>query len=187
MVRQARRGLRTWLGPILDPGAAFREEASRLRVGPFREDAFASRLHDERVGSWLGLALGASFTICFVTGLLSHLIQHPPSWFSWTPRPAGLYRFSQGLHVAIGIASIPVLLAKLWTVYPLLWTWPPVRGVAHAIERLSLAPLVGGSLFLLFTGVASIIRWSPWSFSFPPAHYAVAWITIGALLLLIGG
>jgi len=30
--------------------------------------------------------------VCFVTGLLSHLIQQPPGWFSWPARPAGLYR-----------------------------------------------------------------------------------------------
>jgi hypothetical protein len=58
--------------------------------------------------------------------------------------------------------------------------------VAHAVERVALLPLVGGSLFLLFTGVASIARWFPWSFSFPPAHYAAAWITIGALIVHVG-
>src|SRR5207244_11518566 len=68
---------------------------------------------------------------------ISHLIQQPPSWFVWPSRPAGLYRVTQGLHVATGIASIPLLLAKLWTVYPLLWTWPPARNVAHAVERRS--------------------------------------------------
>jgi DMSO/TMAO reductase YedYZ molybdopterin-dependent catalytic subunit len=156
------------------------------RVGPFREGAFGSRLHSERNAAWLGLSLGVTFTVCFVTGLLSHGIQHPPSWFLWPSRPAGLYRVTQGIHVATGIASIPLLLAKLWTVYPLFWTWPPFRSVAHLFERLSLFPLVGGSLFLLFSGLASIARWSPWPFSFPAAHYAAAWITIGALVVHVG-
>jgi hypothetical protein len=133
------------------------------------------------VAAWLGVALGIAFTLCFLTGLLSHLIQHPPAWFAWPPRPAWLYRVTQGIHVTTGIASIPLLLGKLWAVYPSLWTWPPLRSTLHAIERISLLPLVGGSLFLLFTGVGSISRWLPWSFSFPPAHYAAAWITIGAL------
>ncbi|HEY8202309.1 MAG TPA: molybdopterin-binding protein, partial [Actinomycetota bacterium] len=88
------------------------------RVGPFREGAFGSRLHSERNAAWLGVSLGVTFTVCFVTGLLSHVIQHPPSWFLWPSRPAGLYRVTQGIHVATGIASIPLLLAKLWTVYP---------------------------------------------------------------------
>jgi DMSO/TMAO reductase YedYZ molybdopterin-dependent catalytic subunit len=156
------------------------------RVGPFREGAFRGPLHSVRVASILGLALGVTFTVCFVTGFLSHLIQHPPASFDWPPRPAWLYRVTQGIHVSTGIASIPLLLAKLWTVYPRLWTWPPLRSVPHLIERIALLPLVGGSLFLFFTGVASITRWMPWSFSFPPAHYAVAWITIGALIVHVG-
>ena len=94
----------------------------------------------ERVASWLGLALGVSFTVCFLTGLYSHFAQHPPSWFTLTARPAGLYRVTQGLHVATGIAAVPLLLAKLWSVYPRLFVWPPVRSVAHALERLSLLP-----------------------------------------------
>jgi DMSO/TMAO reductase YedYZ molybdopterin-dependent catalytic subunit len=168
------------------------EGASRLqriappRVGPFRDGAFASPLHSVRVAWVLGIALGVAFTVCFVTGLLSHLVQHPPGFLAWPTRPAWLYRLTQGVHVSTGIASIPLLLAKLWTVYPRLWTWPPLRSFAHAIERLALLPLVGGSLFLLFTGVGSITRWFPWDFSFPPAHYAAAWITIGALLVHIG-
>jgi DMSO/TMAO reductase YedYZ molybdopterin-dependent catalytic subunit len=157
-----------------------------LRVGPFREGAFPSPLHSRRNASWLGIALGVSFSVCFVTGVLSHLVQYPPTWFEWPSRPAGVYRVTQGLHVATGIASIPLLLAKLWTVYPRLWTWPPVRNLAHLLERVSIVPLVGGSLFLLFTGVASIARWHPWAFSFPPAHYAAAWITIGALVIHVG-
>lgn len=163
-----------------------KQAAERLRVGPFREDAFESPLHSTRVASWLGLALGVSFTVCFLTGLLSHVIQRPPSWFLWPSRPAGLYRITQGVHVATGIAAIPLLLAKLWTVYPKLWRWPAVSSVAHAVERVSLVPLVGGSLFLLFTGVGSITRWFPWSFSFPRAHYAASWIAIGGLVAHVG-
>jgi hypothetical protein len=53
--------------------------------------------------------------------------------------------------VTTGIATIPPLLVRLWVVYAKLWTWPPVRG-AHAMEPLSLAPLVAGSVFLLFFG-----------------------------------
>jgi DMSO/TMAO reductase YedYZ molybdopterin-dependent catalytic subunit len=147
---------------------------------------FTSPLHEERTASWLGLALGLAFALCFVTGVLSHLIQQPPSWFEWPSRPAGLYRVTQGLHVATGIATIPLLLVKLWVVYPKLWTWPPVRGVAHAIERLSLVPLVAGSIFLLFSGVANVARWYPWEFFFPAAHYWASWITVGALFVHIG-
>ncbi len=99
---------------------------------------------------------------------------------------AGSTGVTQGVHVTTGIASIPLLLAKLWTVYPRFWTWPPLRSLAHAVERLALLPLVGGSLFLLFTGVGSIARWFPWSSRSRPAHYAAAWITIGALIVHVG-
>jgi DMSO/TMAO reductase YedYZ molybdopterin-dependent catalytic subunit len=146
------------------------------------EERFTSPLHSTRIAAVLGLALGAAFTICFATGLLTWWIQHPPTWFDWPSRPAGLYRVTQGVHVATGIAAIPLLLSKLWTVYPHFWASPPVRDIAHAVERLSLLPLVGGSLFLLFSGTANIALWYPWSFSFPVTHHWAAWITMGALV-----
>src|SRR5439155_11721568 len=147
---------------------------------------FSSPLHEARTAAFLGVALGVCFLTCFVTGLLSHLVQHPPSWFVWPSRPAGLYRVTQGVHVTTGIATIPLLLAKLWVVYPHLWTWPPFRDVAHAVERLSLVPLVAGSVFMLFSGLLNVAEWYPWPFFFPAAHYWVAWITIGALIVHIG-
>jgi DMSO/TMAO reductase YedYZ molybdopterin-dependent catalytic subunit len=156
------------------------------RLGRTAEQRFTSPLHDTRIAAILGIALGVSFSICFVTGRLSHLIQHPPSWFVWPSRPAGLYRVTQGAHVITGFVSIPLLLAKLWVVSPRLLTWPPVRNVAHAVERLSLVPLVGGAIFMLFSGVANVARWYPYDFFFPPAHFTVAWITIGALVAHIG-
>lgn len=155
-------------------------------LAPFRKDAFTSRLHDERIGAWLGIALGIAFGTCFVTGVISHLIQQPPTWFDWPSRPAGLYRVTQSVHVATGIAAIPLLLAKLWVVYPHLWTWPPLRSIAHAVERISLLPLVAGSLLLLLSGLLNIAGWRPWPFFFPAAHYWAAWITIGALIVHVG-
>ncbi len=148
--------------------------------------AFRSSLRDERAAAVLGLALAISFSICFVTGVVSHLIQDPGSWFHWPARPAGAYRFSQGLHVTTGLISVPLLLAKLWVVFPKLFEWPPVRSVGHALERLAIVPLVGGSLLLLFTGVANINIFRPWAFSFRPGHYASAWVVMGALVVHIG-
>ena len=147
---------------------------------------FRSRLHDERTAALLGAALGIAFTTCFVTGLLSHVAQDPHPWFAWPTRPAGLYRFTQGLHVATGLAAIPLLLAKLWTVYPQLFQRPVVRSVAHGIERVAIVPLVAGSLFMLFTGFGNINLWYPWPFNFRTSHYWVAWITIGALVIHLG-
>ena len=113
-----------------------------------------SELHETRSAALLGVSLGISFTVCFLTGLISHFIQHPPSWFWWPSRPPGLYRFTQGLHVITGLASIPLLGAKLWSVYPPLFTWPPARSILHAIERASIAVLVASALFQLsFLGI----------------------------------
>lgn len=143
-------------------------------------------LHEPRTAAILGMALGVSFTVCFGTGVLSHLAQNEPSWFDWPARPAGLYRVTQGLHVTTGMASIPLLLAKLWVVYPRFVEWPLARSVLHAVERVALLPLVGGGLFLLISGTANTARWYPWGFFFPRAHYWAAWITIGALVVHIG-
>ncbi|GAA2399593.1 molybdopterin-dependent oxidoreductase [Actinomadura vinacea] len=153
---------------------------SRIRG---RAVTFTSRLHDERVAAWLGIALGLSFTTAFVTGLISHFMQHPPDWTVWPSRPVNLYRFTQGLHVIGGLATIPLLLAKLWTVYPKLLRWPPVRSVGHAIERILVFVLVGGSLFQLVTGLLNVAYWYPFPFFFPTAHYWTAYILIGALVV----
>ena len=155
-------------------------------VRTFRDRAFTSRMHDERNAAILGAALGVTFATCFLTGLYSHFAQHPPSWFLLPTRPVGLYRVTQGIHVASGLASIPLLLAKLWTVYPKLFTWPPFGTAAQLLERAMILPLIAGAIFLLFTGLANINLWYPWPFSFPVSHYWAAWTTIGALVVHIG-
>jgi Oxidoreductase molybdopterin binding domain len=154
--------------------------------GPFRPGSFASSARSELTTAVLGIALGALFGVCFVTGVVSHLIQQPPGWFAWPSRPAWLYRLSQGLHVFSGIACIPVLLAKLWSAYPNLYRWPPVRGVAHAIERAAVVPLLGGALLLLTTGLMNIGYWYGWGFDFIRTHYWTAWIVTGAIIVHVG-
>lgn len=145
------------------------------------EHRFTSPLHSERVAARLGLALGIAFSICFLTGLVSHFMQHQPGWLHWPTTPSWLYRFTEGLHVATGLASIPLLVAKLWTVFPKLFTWPPARSVLHALERGSLLLLIGGAFFELATGLINVARFYPWHFFFTTTHYWVGWITIGAL------
>ena len=154
-----------------------------LRHGPLRPGAFRSALHDERTASLVGTALGVAFATAFVTGMISHELQHPASWWPLPTRPVWFYRFTQGLHVASGLASIPLLLAKLWTIYPRLFAWPPVSSVLHALERLSILVLISGAIFELVSGLLNIVQWYPWQFYFTDAHYLVAWITFGALLL----
>jgi DMSO/TMAO reductase YedYZ molybdopterin-dependent catalytic subunit len=153
---------------------------------PLRQGRFRSWLRDERLAAWLGATLGILFTVCFLTGLFSHLQQHPVPWLPVPARPAGLYRITQGLHVACGIASLPVLVAKLWVVWPRFLAFPPFRRLADVVERVGLLALVGGAIFMVFTGIANIAQWYPWRFSFTAAHYQVAWITIGAIVAHLG-
>ena len=157
---------------------------SRLaELPPFSEGTFRSRLHDERTAAVLGIAVGVAFIVCFITGVVSHLVQEPPGWFTWPSRPAGWYRLNQGLHVTTGLALIPLVLAKLWVVFPKLFEWPPLRSAAHTVERISLLPLIGGTLLLLFTGLGNINIFRPWEFSFRRGHFAAAWIALGAMLI----
>lgn len=184
MVRHAERLLRrahAWLRtPLPAPPAA-------LRRGPLRAGAFPSPLRSARLTSQVGIALAVAFGVCFLTGVLSHLVQHPPGWFGWPSRPVGLYRFTQGLHVATGLASVPLLGVKLWSVYPRLFAWPPVRDPAAVIERLGLAALVAGSLFQVVSGVLNVAHvYAPMPFFFTAGHYWVAWLTTGGLLAHIG-
>lgn len=151
--------------------------------GPIAPAATTSKLHDDRIAARLGIALAVAFTVCFLTGLWSHLQQDPPSWLELPARPAGLYRITQGLHVITGLASVPLLLAKLWAVWPRFVQWPVFRTPAQALWRLALLPLVGGSLFLMATGTANIAGWYPWRFDFRKAHFAASWLTMGGLLV----
>jgi hypothetical protein len=86
----------------------------------------------------------------------------------------------------MGVAAIPLLLIKLFVVYPRLFTWPPVRSVRHFVERATLPVLIGGSMFLVVTGLQNAQYWYPWGFFFPVGHYWAAWVTIGALIAHIG-
>lgn len=150
------------------------------------ERRFTSPLRSPRLTAHLGMWLGVSFAVCFVTGLLSHAIQHPPEWFHWPSRPVQLFRITQGLHIATGLACFPLLTAKVWSVFPKLFTWPPARSVTHALERGSVALLSGAALFELVTGLLNIAYWySLMPFGFVGAHYWTAWLLIGSLLLHI--
>ncbi len=132
----------------------------------------------------IGRLLGAGFLICFTTGLYSHFLQNPMSWMRFPTRPTYLYRVTQGLHVITGIACIPLLLAKLWTIYPRLFAFPPFSGVLQLLERLSIAALVSSSLLQLAMGLLNTYQWYPWShFAFRDLHYALAWVIIGSIVV----
>ncbi len=152
------------------------------------ESEFTSRLRSPAVAARVGLWLGICFGIAFLTGLYSHFLQDTPTWLTLPTRPVNLYRWTQGLHVIAGSAAVPLLLVKLWTVYPRLFAALPKERRAlllTGLERGSIAVLVGGAIFQLMTGLQNSAQWYPWRFNFRGTHYAVAWITMGALLLHI--
>ena len=167
-------------------GARLPTPPESLRRGPLREGAFPSPLHSERRAARTGLWLGVAFAVCFVTGLISHLIQQPPGWFSWPASPAWLYRVTQGVHVATGLAAIPLFLVKLWTVYPKLFEWPPAGSLSRAVSRLSILVLVGAGAMQLLTGLINLAEWYPWTFFFTTTHYWTGWLAIGAVAVHVG-
>jgi DMSO/TMAO reductase YedYZ molybdopterin-dependent catalytic subunit len=173
-------------------------------VGPFRAGFWRSPLRGPWLASVLSAALLPLVAVCALTGFVSHWAYDTdlggnPVWggaapgngfdlygLDWPTSPAWLYAATQGLHVISGVAAIPILLAKLWTVIPKLFENPPVLSPAHALERLSLVLLVGGSLFVFSTGVINIQLWYPFGFFFVPAHYYGAIVMLAALALHIG-
>jgi hypothetical protein len=139
-----------------------------------------------RMAVVIGRILGAGMLVCFVTGIYSHLLQDPALPVPLPTRPVELYQWSQGTHVMVGTALIPLLLAKLWVVYPRLFRWPPVRSMADLAERVSIAVLVSTSLVQLTMGLLNTFQWYPWPFSFRAAHWALAWVVAGALVVHVG-
>jgi DMSO/TMAO reductase YedYZ molybdopterin-dependent catalytic subunit len=165
----------------------------RLPPGPWR-----SPLRGPWLTSVFGLVLLVGIPLLFVTGLLSYAAYNPDLspfndktpdkgllgsyLFSWPTHPYWIYRLTQGVHVTLGIVLVPVLLAKLWSVVPKLFTLPPVRSVAHALDRLSLLLLVGGALFEFVTGLLDIQLDYLFPGSFYPLHFYGAWVFFGAVI-----
>ena len=155
-----------------------------------RVEDFSDRLRSPQVTSRVGLWLGITFGVCFLTGIWSHLQQTTPGWLAISPNPLWLYRATQGTHIIAGTAAVPLLLVKLWSVFPKFFERPPGwfgrAAIVHALERISIGLLVAAALFQLVSGLINITQWYPWSFSFRSTHYAVGWLAIGALVLHIG-
>ncbi|MEV7422590.1 MULTISPECIES: molybdopterin-dependent oxidoreductase [unclassified Streptomyces] len=168
--------------------------------GPTRPGFWRSPLRGPWLTSVLGAVLLVGITLMFVTGLLSYAAYNPDlgandktperGWlgfylFSWPTHPYWLYRLTQGVHVTLGIVLVPVLLAKLWSVIPKLFSWPPVTSVSHVLERLSLLLLVGGVLFEFVTGLLNIQLDYIFPGSFYLLHFYGAWVFIGAFVVHI--
>lgn len=167
--------------------------------GPSRPEFWRSPLRGRWLTTVLGTVLLAGVIVVAATGFLSHLAYQPslganeivpgaPSLglFDWPTSPSWLYALTQGLHVTVGIVIVPVLLAKLWSVIPRLYAWPPVASPADALGRLTTLLLVGGALFLFVTGILNAQLYYPWRFNFVVAHYWGAWVFLAALVLHLG-
>ncbi|ORV45624.1 hypothetical protein AWC00_05865 [Mycobacterium conspicuum] len=160
---------------------------------------FRSPLRGPWLTSVFGLVLLVALPLIILTGLLSYIAYQPQlgqaipdhvGWlrlptFDWPTCPSWLYRLTQGLHVGLGLLIIPVVLAKLWSVIPRLFVWPPARSPAQLLERASVAMLVGGILFEIATGVLNIQYDYLFGFSFYTGHYFAAWVFIAGFLLHI--
>ncbi len=157
-------------------------------------------MRGEWLTSMLGSILFVLIAVVAVTGLISHSAYQPdlvagynatvPAGGDIGPlislpagAPAWAYALSQGAHITVGLIAVPVLLAKLWSVIPRLFAYPPVRSAAGAVERLAVLLLVGSGLFEFATGILNIQVFYPFHFGFVVAHYYGAWVFICALAL----
>ncbi|MFJ8438798.1 molybdopterin-dependent oxidoreductase [Kitasatospora griseola] len=177
---------------------AFPRRLDQLPVppGPFRPGFWRSPIRGPWLTSVFGLVLLVGIPVVFVTGALSYAAYNPnldplndqtPAkgllgfyLFDWPTDPEWLYRLTQGVHVTLGIVLVPVVLAKLWSVIPKLFEWPPARSAAHALERLSLLMLVGGAVFEFVTGILNIQLHYIFPGSFYTLHFYGAWVFVAA-------
>lgn len=172
------------------------ERPSRLPLPrPFEATFWRSPLRGPWLTSILGSVLLVGLSVVALTGLLSYAAYDPRLagndltphhgllgvyLFDWPTHPSWLYAATQGTHVTLGIVLVPVLLAKLWSVIPRLFQAPPVRSPAQALERLSVAVLVGGALFEFATGIVNVQVYYPFHFSFYTGHLYGAWVFLAA-------
>ncbi len=135
--RPSTAGPPSWsAGPRTRP----RHPAAHPPPGPFRPGTWRSPLRGLWLTSILAVVLLAGLTILAVTGLLSYAAYDPllpgndqtPGagllhfyLFSWPSHPSWLYRVNQGVHITLGLALLPVVLAKLWSVLPRLFRLAP--------------------------------------------------------------
>ncbi len=180
------------------PSRRLRAVVSRQPPGPLFTPAFwRSPLRGQWLTSLLSLVLLCGLPLVAVTGLLSYAAYDPrlpgndetPGapllkffLFSWPTHPPWLYRVDQAVHITLGLALLPVVLAKLWSVLPKLFSWPPARSPAHALERLSLVMIVGGVLFETVTGILNIQNFYIVP-SFYTAHLYGGWVFIAGLVI----
>ncbi|CAB4949252.1 unannotated protein [freshwater metagenome] len=166
--------------------------------GPARPGFWRSPIRGPWLTAALGIVLLIGFPIVFLTGLVSHAAYMPQLdgnavvprefdlqfvTFDFPTNPAWLYALNQGTHVTLGIVLVPVVLAKLWSVIPKLFAWPPAPNPAEVLTKLANLLLVGSAFFQLATGIANVQLWYPWQFNFVVAHYYGGWVLIASIVL----
>ncbi|MFZ0088913.1 MAG: molybdopterin-dependent oxidoreductase [Solirubrobacteraceae bacterium] len=160
--------------------------------------------HGARRDLWLTSLLGFSLLVVIpviaITGLLSNAAYDPRLagnvlaqgrtlgsldfyLFTWPTHPWWLYAATQGVHVSLGLAAFPIVLAKLWSVLPGLFTSAEQPSLARVLERLGLVLLIAGILFEFFTGFFEIEYFFPFGAQLITAHYYGAWVVIATFLL----
>jgi DMSO/TMAO reductase YedYZ molybdopterin-dependent catalytic subunit len=170
------------------------------RFAADRAAGLKSRWRSPIRGPWLtsvfGLILLIGIPIEFITGLLSYAAYSPKAGndpnpahglfgfylFDWFTAPSWAYRLIQGVHVILGFALVPVVLAKLWSVIPRLFDWPVWRSIAHLLERITLIMLVGGVVFEFLSGIFNIGYVYGYA-AFYPGHFYGAWILMAAFVV----
>jgi hypothetical protein len=148
------------------------------------------RLHapsrNPRMAVVIGRLLAIAFLLCFGTGIYSHFIQEPLPWMAFSTRPIWLYQVTQGTHIVAGILCFPLILAKLYSVFPELFQIPPIKGPVNALERGSIALFVAASLVQIVIGLLNTYQWyALFPFPFRQTHFALSFVIIGSLALHI--
>jgi hypothetical protein len=134
----------------------------------------------------VGRLLGLAFLVCFGTGLYSHFLQDPLPWMHFPVYPSNLYQLTQGIHITAGIACFPLLLGKLYTVFPELFQYPPITGFLSLLERASIALFVASSIVQIVTGLLNTFQaYSFFPFPFRQTHFALSFVIIGSLAIHI--
>ncbi|HEY5848796.1 MAG TPA: molybdopterin-dependent oxidoreductase [Microlunatus sp.] len=154
-----------------------------LRERPRWWPHFTSTLRSTAVTARLGRVIGLAVAILFLTGLLCHYQYEPWAWLPQPAAPVWGFRLTQGIHVAVGIATIPLLLVKLWSVYPNLFRFPPVKSIKNALERISIALLVSSALVQVSTGFLNVLNWYPFPWYFTTVHRFLGYVVVGSVLL----
>lgn len=149
------------------------------------QHAVAAPTRNPRLAVVIGRLLGSAFLLCFATGLYSHFLQEPLPWMHFPTQPAQLYQVSQGIHITAGIACFPLILAKLYTVFPNLFETPPITGVGNLLARASIAVFVGASLVEITIGLLNTYQFYPWPFGFREVHFALSFVIVGSLAIHI--